>query len=167
MKSSKSVRPSTTPKRVAIVESKSNFSAKEFLEQLKFLANEDPGKNAKFVRDENASNKYLGVRIAEIFELAKHYKLMPIDEIRKLLNNDYYEVRLGAVSIMDFLARDKKSERLARNARAAADRQSRAGEDRSRARAGAAAGDEKIEGRTGRRHPHGESGEVIRRGAER
>lgn len=108
LKSSKSDRPVTTYKRVASVKSKSQYSAKDFLEQLKFLANEDPGKNSRFVRDENASNKYLGVRIAEVFELAKHYKPMPIDEIRKLLNNDYYEVRLGGVSIMDFQARDKK-----------------------------------------------------------
>jgi 3-methyladenine DNA glycosylase AlkD len=33
---------------------------------------------------------------------------MPVDEIEKLLSSDFYEARMGAVSIMDYKARDKK-----------------------------------------------------------
>jgi 3-methyladenine DNA glycosylase AlkD len=46
--------------------------------------------------------------MSKIFELAKQYIPMPLDEIRKLLLSEFYEVRMGAVSIMDFQARDKK-----------------------------------------------------------
>ena len=34
---------------------------------------------------------------------------MPMVELNKLLDSKYYEVRMGAVSIMDFKARDKKT----------------------------------------------------------
>ncbi len=33
---------------------------------------------------------------------------MPLTEIELLLESDYYEVRMGAVSIMDFQAKTKK-----------------------------------------------------------
>ena len=33
---------------------------------------------------------------------------MPLKEIEKLLMSEYYEARMGAVSIMDFKARNKK-----------------------------------------------------------
>ena len=36
---------------------------------------------------------------------------MPLAEINNLLDSDYYELRMGAVSIMDFQARDKKVSR--------------------------------------------------------
>ena len=34
---------------------------------------------------------------------------MPVKEVEKLLDSDYYEARVGAVSIMYFQARDKKT----------------------------------------------------------
>ena len=43
-----------------------------------------------------------------IFDTAKEFRQIPLAEIEKLLKNSYYEVRMGAVSIMDFKARDKK-----------------------------------------------------------
>lgn len=42
-----------------------------------------------------------------IFSLAKKFMTMSVSEIAKLLQNEYYEVRMGAVSIMDFKARAK------------------------------------------------------------
>ena len=33
---------------------------------------------------------------------------MPLDDVEKLLDNPFYEVRMGAVSIMDFQARQKR-----------------------------------------------------------
>ena len=41
--------------------------------------------------------------------LAKQHIEMPIVEIEKLLHSDYYEARMGSVSIMDFQARNKKT----------------------------------------------------------
>jgi len=48
------------------------------------------------------------VRMVAIFTLAKKFMQMPVAEIKKLLASDFYEARMGAVSIMDFKARDKK-----------------------------------------------------------
>jgi 3-methyladenine DNA glycosylase AlkD len=85
-----------------------DHNAGEFIEQLNFLTSQDISKNAKFFSDKNPENKFLGVRMADIFLLARHHTQMPVDEIQKLLDNNFYEIRMGAVSIMDFQARDKK-----------------------------------------------------------
>src|SRR5437868_5843983 len=63
---------------------------------------------AKFYEHIDKDNKFLGIRMAAIFDLAQQFKQMPPAEIKKLLNSEYYEQRMGAVSIMDFQARDKK-----------------------------------------------------------
>lgn len=85
-----------------------NFTAKQFLEELHLLRLTAPKDNSQFFRGEDVSNKILGVRMSEIFSLAKRFMKMPIDEVEKLLDSNYYEARMGAVSIMDFQARDKK-----------------------------------------------------------
>lgn len=54
-------------------------------------------------------NKCLGVRMGTVFALAKKHAGMSLDEVERLLESPYYEVRMGAVSIMDFQARDKKT----------------------------------------------------------
>jgi 3-methyladenine DNA glycosylase AlkD len=61
----------------------------------------------KFYRNEGFESKFLGIKMANIFALAKKYIKMPIEEIKNLLDNEYYEARVGAVSIMDFQARAK------------------------------------------------------------
>jgi 3-methyladenine DNA glycosylase AlkD len=54
-------------------------------------------------------DKFIGVRMGQVFALAKKYMAMELDEVEKLLKNPIHEVRTGAVSIMDFQARDKKT----------------------------------------------------------
>ncbi|MFN4316165.1 MAG: DNA alkylation repair protein [Chitinophagaceae bacterium] len=44
----------------------------------------------------------------QIFDLAKDHKNMPTKEVIKLLRNSDYDQRLGAVSILDWKARNKK-----------------------------------------------------------
>jgi 3-methyladenine DNA glycosylase AlkD len=44
----------------------------------------------------------------QIFELAKEFMKMPVEEVIKLLRNSDYDLRVGAVAIMDWKARDKK-----------------------------------------------------------
>jgi 3-methyladenine DNA glycosylase AlkD len=51
----------------------------------------------------------IGVQMGKVFALAKEFMLMPLDEVETLLENAIHEVRVGAVSIMDFQARDKKT----------------------------------------------------------
>src|SRR5215216_6960310 len=85
------------------------LTAKNFIEQLSLLKSTAALVNVqRFFRDEIPDNKFLGVHMADVFGLAKSFASMPMKEIEKLLQNDYYEARMGAVSIMDFQARDKK-----------------------------------------------------------
>lgn len=99
-----------TKKKISQNESSGTaLTAKIFLTNLTALRTKTPASNAQFFRDEDSSNKILGVRIASIFSLAKQFTKMSLDEVEKLLNSEYYEARMGAVSIMDFQTRDKKT----------------------------------------------------------
>jgi 3-methyladenine DNA glycosylase AlkD len=87
---------------------------KQFVAALKEIA--DPARVAEVTRyfhaDPNAGssdNKILGVSIGKIFPIAKKFVEMPLADVEKLLDNAYYEVRMGAVSIMDFQARAKRT----------------------------------------------------------
>lgn len=53
-------------------------------------------------------DKFIGVHMGQIFALAKEFMEMPPSEIAKLLESPIHEVRVGAVSIMDWQARSKK-----------------------------------------------------------
>jgi hypothetical protein len=52
---------------------------------------------------------FLGVRMGQIFALAKAYIDMPLEEIEKLLDSPIHEIRTGALSIIDKQARSKKT----------------------------------------------------------
>lgn len=87
-------------------------SSKQFITALKQIA--DPSKVSevsRFFRSDpdadSKDNKFIGVSFGSIFSIAKQYTEMPLGEIEKLLDSPYYEVRMGAVSIMDFQARMK------------------------------------------------------------
>jgi hypothetical protein len=66
----------------------------------------------------NAKLEELGPRVGmgQIFALAKAHMGMPLTEIRALLASRNHLVRVGAVSIMDFQARDRKTSEDARRA---------------------------------------------------
>ena len=86
-----------------------NLTAEEFLKMLSLLKSKEELKNVqRFYRDEDASNKFLGIRMANLFSLAKEFKDILVLEIENLLESEYYEARMGAVSIMDFQARSGK-----------------------------------------------------------
>jgi 3-methyladenine DNA glycosylase AlkD len=55
-----------------------------------------------------AGDQFIGVRMGQVFALAKEFMEMPLDEIEKLLESPIHEARVGAVSIMDWQARSKK-----------------------------------------------------------
>lgn len=64
----------------------------------------------RYFKDEyGAGDEFMGVRMGQVFALAKEFMAMPLDEIEKLLESPIHEVRVGAVSIMDWLARSKKT----------------------------------------------------------
>lgn len=62
----------------------------------------------KFFKGDDGETKALGVKFGIVFKTAKAFVNMPLNEINKLLDSKYYEVRMGAASIMDYQARDKK-----------------------------------------------------------
>ena len=53
-------------------------------------------------------DKFIGVKMGQVFAIAKEFGEMPIGEIEKLLESPIHEVRAGAVSLMDKASRDKK-----------------------------------------------------------
>lgn len=56
-----------------------------------------------------AGDVFMGVRMGQVFALAKEFIDMPPDEIERLLDHPIHEVRVGALSIMDKQARRKKT----------------------------------------------------------
>ena len=53
-------------------------------------------------------DKFIGVKMGQVFAVAKEFGEMPIAEIEKLLESPIHEVRAGAVSLMDKASRNKK-----------------------------------------------------------
>jgi 3-methyladenine DNA glycosylase AlkD len=85
------------------------MTAKQFTaDLLKFKKDTELKNVQRYFSFECVESKFYGIRMAKIFEVAKQYMDLPLNEIKKLLDSDYYEIRMGAVSIMDFQARDKK-----------------------------------------------------------
>ena len=52
---------------------------------------------------------YAGIPMGRIFELAREHRAMAPPEIERLLESPHHPVRVGAVSIMDWQARDRKT----------------------------------------------------------
>jgi hypothetical protein len=83
-------------------------SAERFVEKLE--AHRSPEQREKHQHLKSGEDDViLGVRMGQVFALAKESIEMPPDEIEKLLESANHEVRVGAVSIMDWQARSKKT----------------------------------------------------------
>jgi 3-methyladenine DNA glycosylase AlkD len=87
---------------------KQEFTAKQFVERLKALRSPQAAKAHSHLAS-NEEDVIIGVRMGQIFALAKEFMDMPLDEVEKMLESPFHEVRVGAVSIMDFQARNKKT----------------------------------------------------------
>ncbi|REL24031.1 DNA alkylation repair protein [Rhodohalobacter sp. SW132] len=82
--------------------------AENFIDRLKTnQSDKERKKIRRYFKADDSENRVMGVRMKIIFDLAKEFKEMPVNEIAKLLDNPYYEARMGAVSIMDFRVRKK------------------------------------------------------------
>ncbi|HAV78989.1 MAG TPA: hypothetical protein DCX53_16690, partial [Anaerolineae bacterium] len=57
----------------------------------------------------DSSDEVLGVRMGQVFALAKEHVNMELGEVETMLESPIHEMRVGAVSIMDFQARNKKT----------------------------------------------------------
>ena len=84
------------------------LTAAQFVKALKaYPPSYDPGERMALLGVEG--DKFLGVRMGQIFELAKTYIEMPPGEIEKLLESAFYEIRSGGMSIMGKQASRKKT----------------------------------------------------------
>src|SRR5688572_32429356 len=91
-----------------------NDNAERFVERLD--AHRSPEQREKYRRyfklgegEYGEGDEFVGVRMGQVFALAKEFIDMPLDEIEKLLESPIHEVRAGALSIMDKQARRKKT----------------------------------------------------------
>lgn len=88
-------------------------TAKEFVQCLKALqSDKELEKIQRYFKSgegqHGAGDKFMGVKMGNLFALAKEFAGMPFKEIEKLLESPIHEVRAGAVSIMDKESRIKK-----------------------------------------------------------
>src|SRR5690349_2079024 len=83
------------------------MNADEFLNRLKALRSPAVAEaHSHLVSNDGA---ILGVRMGQVFALAKEFMSMELDEVEEMLESPFHEMRVGAVSIMDFQARSKKT----------------------------------------------------------
>jgi DNA alkylation repair enzyme len=90
------------------------LNAKHFIERLKALqSNEELKKIQRYFKSGEGQysegDKFIGLKMGQLFALAIEFNGMPINEIEKLLESPIHDVRAGAVSIMDKESRGKKN----------------------------------------------------------
>jgi hypothetical protein len=90
------------------------LTAVNFIEQLQaHQSDEELQKIQRYFKsgegDYGAGDQFMGVRMGQVFELAKVFIDMPPDEIETLLESPIHEVRAGALSIMAKQAARKKT----------------------------------------------------------
>ena len=96
-----------------------DLSADAFIERLgRHQSDDELQKIQRYFKtgegDYGAGDKFMGVRMGEVFALAKEFIEMSPAEIERLLDSPVHEVRAGALSIMDKQARRKKTPELRR-----------------------------------------------------
>jgi 3-methyladenine DNA glycosylase AlkD len=108
-------KPKTTPAPVIQVKgSVQDLSAEAFIKKLKTMTSATELKKIQgyFKSGEGQyaeGDIFIGVRMGQVFDLAKEFMDMDPIEIEKLLESPIHEARTGAVSIMDFQVRQKKT----------------------------------------------------------
>jgi 3-methyladenine DNA glycosylase AlkD len=84
------------------------LTSDEFLKKLKALRSAPIAKSHSHLASDKG-DAILGVRMGRVFALAKEFINMTLDEVEILLESPIHEMRVGAVSIMDFQARSRKT----------------------------------------------------------
>lgn len=90
-----------------------HLTAKHFIERLEKLKSAEELKKIQryFKTGEGQYGEgdiFIGVKMGQLFSLAKEFAGMPIKEIEQLLESPVHEARAGAVSVMDKESRSKK-----------------------------------------------------------
>lgn len=85
------------------------MTAKDFVETLSlYRSGKELDKVERYYKGSDKKTCALGVKFGDIFSTAKKFSALSLKDLDVLLKSRYYEVRMGAVSILDFKARDKK-----------------------------------------------------------
>lgn len=97
----------------------SNITAAQFIERLKTHQSDmELAKIKRYFKNEKdeygVADEFIGVKMGQVFELAKAFISMPPSEIELLMESSIHEVRAGALSIMDKQARNKKTSPIRR-----------------------------------------------------
>ncbi|PSG87311.1 DNA alkylation repair protein [Aurantibacter aestuarii] len=86
------------------------MKAEDFIKKLTEKSGERSKKDVlKFFKEDDNETDAIGVKFGTVFKLAKEFTDLPLTEINNLLDSKYYEIRMGAVSIMDFQAKKKST----------------------------------------------------------
>jgi hypothetical protein len=90
------------------------LTAKRFIEELKtFQSDEELRKIQRYFKSDEGEyghgDRFIGVRMGQVFALAKAFVEMNPTEIEKLMESDIHEARAGAMSIMGQQAMLKKT----------------------------------------------------------
>ena len=83
--------------------------AKGFIQALRRHASPEGRRKYEHTSLAAEGDKFLGVPMGQVFRLAKECVGMDLTEVERLLDSPIHEVRVGAVSIMDFQARSSKT----------------------------------------------------------
>lgn len=75
---------------------------------IKVLRSPEVAKSHNYLASDK-NDSILGVRMGQVFALAKEFMNMELSEAEVMLESLIHEMRVGAVSIMDFQARSKKA----------------------------------------------------------
>ena len=86
-----------------------DIRAEQFVKRLNALRSSAQREQYQRAFKHGEGNEFLGVRMGQVFALAKEFMALPLNEIEQLLESPIHEVRVGAVSIMDWQARSKKT----------------------------------------------------------
>lgn len=81
-------------------------TARDFVAALR--AASDPAERPTIEQRLGPDDVTLGIRMRDVFALAKQATAMPLDEVATLFAEPLYEVRLGAVCILDFRAKARR-----------------------------------------------------------
>ncbi len=85
------------------------MTADTFIEALRpNVSEKEKEKLQRFYKGDNPDTAAFGVRFGTVFKTAREFTDLPLDQVERLMESDFYEVRMGAMAILDYKARKKK-----------------------------------------------------------
>lgn len=85
------------------------MTADTFVDALQpHISEKEKEKLARFYKGNDPRTKALGVRFGTVFQTAKEFTELPLEHVERLMESEFYEVRMGAMAILDYKARKKR-----------------------------------------------------------